>query len=221
MENVLVILNFHGLGKPTRIIPAEEEPFWVDVPFFEAVLDLVQGREDVQVTFDDSNASDEEIALPALKSRNLSARVFVLPRHIGQRGYLCVRRLQNLVSEGIAIGNHGLRHRPWTELNGRDLQEELVEARDRLQQLVSRPVSEAACPFGNYDRRVLRAVRNCGYDRLYTSDDCPAVASCWIQSRYTLLRSHSLAQVQRILNAPPSRLDRAWTRIKLGLKQIR
>src|SRR4051794_40406907 len=36
------------------------------------------------------------------------------------------------------------------------LRVELVDARRLLEDIVERPVCEAACPFGSYDRRVLR-----------------------------------------------------------------
>ena len=47
-------------------------------------------------------------------------------------------------------------HRPWRELGDSALHEELVDAKRILEDVVGRPVTEAACPFGSYDRRVLR-----------------------------------------------------------------
>jgi len=221
MKNMFFILNFHGLGKPPRDIPLEEEPFWVETPFFEAVLDLIQSRNDVQVTFDDSNATDYEIALPALKARNMAAKIFVLVQQIGQKGYLSTRRLHEIISGGLTVGSHGMRHCPWTGLDDQALHQELVEAKDRLEQITGRPVTDAACPFGKYDRRVLRAVQNSGYDKIYTSDDLPAFSDSWVLSRYTILRTHDLAQVGEIINGAPRGLARAWPRVKSKWKQLR
>ena len=219
--NRLIILNFHGLGDPLRTIPSEEEPFWLDKSFFEAILDLIHGRDDVRVTFDDANSSDHEIALPVLKARNISARMFILAQHIDEKGYLSLRQLRELVCEGMIIGNHGLRHYPWTTLSEQALCAELLDARNRLEQFIGTPVTEAACPFGMYDRRVLRAVRHAGCERLYTSDDCPAVASSWIQSRYTILRTHNLMEVRNIIGGLSQGLGSAWPSIKHKLKQLR
>lgn len=215
------ILNFHGLGKPARDIPLEEEPFWIEPPGFEAILDLIQCRKDVWVTFDDSNESDYEIALPALKARNMTAKIFVLAKQVGQKGYLSMRQIGELISEGVTIGSHGMRHYPWTGLNDQVLHQELNEAKDRLEQITGRPVTEAACPFGEYDRRVLRAVQNSGYNKVYTSDDLPAFADSWVQSRYTVLRTHDVSQVAEIINGAPRGLARAWLGIKAKWKQSR
>ena len=45
----------------------------------------------------------------------------------------------------------------------------------------SRPVTEAACPFGSYDRCVLRSLRRHGYQRAYTSDPGTTRLHDWIQ----------------------------------------
>ena len=221
MKNMFFILNFHGLGEPSRDIPLEEEPFWVEVPFFEAVLDLIQGRDDVQITFDDSNASDYEVALPALKARSMTAKIFVLAQQVDQKGYLSTHQLREMSSRGLTVGSHGMRHCPWTGLDDQALHVDLVEAKNRLEQITGRPVTEAACPFGNYDRRVLRAVKNSGYNKIYTSDDFPAFADSWVQSRYTILRTHDVPQVAEIINGMPRGLARAWPRMKLKWKQLR
>jgi peptidoglycan/xylan/chitin deacetylase (PgdA/CDA1 family) len=221
VRNYSVILTFHGLGKPAREIPAEEEPFWIEPSFFEAVLDLIRGREDVHVTFDDSNASDYEIALPALAARKRKASIFVLAPRVGDPGYLSRRQLDELVSEGMTIGNHGAEHSPWTTLCGDRLRRELAEAKDCLEQMIGKAVTDAACPFGSYNRRVLQAVRNSGFDRLYTSDDLPAFADSWVQSRYTIDRTHSLQHISRIVNGTSGGLARLLARTKLHLKQWR
>ena len=55
----------------------------------------------------------------------------------------------------MGIGCHGMRHRPWRGLDEAALHEELVEAKAVLERIIERPVCDAACPFGTYDRRVL------------------------------------------------------------------
>jgi peptidoglycan/xylan/chitin deacetylase (PgdA/CDA1 family) len=216
-----LILTFHGLGSPSRPIPPEEKPFWVDAAFLEAVLDLIQGRPDLLVTFDDSNASDYEIALPALKARKLSAKMFVLAPRVGEKGYLSRSQLKELVSEGMIIGSHGAEHCPWTGLSDQALRKELGDAKHSLEQMIGKSVTEAACPFGSYNRRVLRAVRKFGFTRIYTSDDLPAFQGSWVQSRYTIVRTQDLSHIKRMVNYAPQGIARIWPRIKAKLKQWR
>jgi len=81
------------------------------------------------------------------------------------------------------IGCHGMRHRPWRGLKDRELHEELVQARTILERTVGRPVTRAACPFGSYDRRTLRTLRDCGYEHVYTSDRGTARLGDFLQAR--------------------------------------
>ena len=73
------------------------------------------------------------------------------------------RGVEELAAAGMTIGCHGMRHRAWRGLDDRALREELVDAKAMLEGVVDRPVTQAACPFGSYDRRVLRRLRESGY----------------------------------------------------------
>jgi peptidoglycan/xylan/chitin deacetylase (PgdA/CDA1 family) len=218
---MVFILNFHGLGPRRPGLSAGEEECWLDQSFFEAILDCVQERKDVQITLDDSNESDYTIALPALKTRNMRAKFFAVAQRLDQNGYLSASHLQTLAAEGMVIGSHGMRHRRWTGLNAEGLDEELVEARNRLEQIVGKAVQEAACPFGSYDRRVLRGLRKHGYDAVYTSDEGPAQRTAWIRPRNTVRRSDDLAKIQRTISGMPAGLEKIWRETKLKLKQLR
>jgi peptidoglycan/xylan/chitin deacetylase (PgdA/CDA1 family) len=79
-----------------------------------------------------------------------------------------------------------MRHRQWRGLDESALTEELVDAKAMLERIVERPVTEAACPFGAYDRRVLRKLRSSGYRRVYTSDRGTARSRDFVQARNSI-----------------------------------
>jgi hypothetical protein len=81
-----------------------------------------------------------------------------------------------------------MRHRSWRRLGLSDSHEELVDARDRIAQVVGRPVDTAAIPMGQYDRQVLGALRRYGYRRVFTSDRRAAQREAWLQPRYSVRR---------------------------------
>ncbi len=217
----IFILNFHGLGRPPRDVSPDEEKFWIEAPFFEAILDLARGRSDVQLTFDDANESDYATALPALEARNLTGKFFIVMGSLGHHGYLSIRQLQALAAAGMGVGSHGMRHRRWTRLCAHDLNEELVEARYRLEQTVGLPVEDVACPFGSYNRHVLSCLRKLGYQRIYTSDGGPANLDAVVQARNTVLRRHNLGDIREVINSTPRGLKRAWRGLKQTLKRWR
>jgi peptidoglycan/xylan/chitin deacetylase (PgdA/CDA1 family) len=182
----LINLTFHGIGEPPRPLDDGEAGVWVSRERFEAVLDAVVTRDDVRITFDDGNASDVEIGLPALQERGLTATFFVVAGRLGQPGFLSAAQLHELTAAGMRIGNHGMHHQPWRGLGDAELTEELDTARAALEDAIGTPVDEAACPFGSYDRRVVAALRRIGYRHVFTSDRGTVVGSEWLQARNTI-----------------------------------
>jgi peptidoglycan/xylan/chitin deacetylase (PgdA/CDA1 family) len=214
-------LTFHGVGEPKRPLGPGEAEYWLARGEFEAALDSVAGRSDVRITFDDGNNSDLEYALPALRKRGLTATFFVVAGRLGALGFLDQRGVRELAAEGMAIGCHGMRHRSWRRLEGDALWEELVDARRLLEQVVERPVTEAACPFGFYDRRVLRSLRRCDYRRIYTSDRGTARSDDWMQARNSIRAGEGPRVVDRILSQESSPRDALRRRLKLAVKRWR
>jgi peptidoglycan/xylan/chitin deacetylase (PgdA/CDA1 family) len=213
-------LTFHGIGTPERPLEPGEDQIWLGQDQFESALDSVVGRSDVQITFDDGNASDVEQALPQLRSRGLAATFFVVAGRLGAPGFLDQAGVRALAEAGMAIGCHGMRHRPWRGLDEHALWEEVVEAGRQLEEVVRRPVTEAACPFGAYDRRVLRFLRRHGYRRAYTSDRGTVRAGDWIQARNTVRPGHAAGVIDQVL-AEASTRNVLRRRAKLAVKRWR
>jgi peptidoglycan/xylan/chitin deacetylase (PgdA/CDA1 family) len=194
----VVNLCFHGIGSPGRDLEPDEERYWISEEQFAELLEAVGREPRLRITFDDGNSSDAEIALPALRRAGLTASFFVVADRIGKRGSLTVGQLRELSQAGMTIGNHGLRHRSWRSLDERGLEEELVEARAAIAEACGRPVDEASCPFGEYDRRVLAALRERGFRRVYTVDEAPARPDAWLQARYTIRSTDTPASLERL-----------------------
>jgi peptidoglycan/xylan/chitin deacetylase (PgdA/CDA1 family) len=185
-QKQMINLTFHGLGAPPRPLEDGEAAVWVGTPRFETLLDAVAGRDDVRITFDDGNASDLAIGLPALRARDLTATFFVVAGRLGADHFLSADDVRRLRDAGMRIGNHGMHHQAWRGLDATALDEELGTARHVLEDVLGAPVDEAACPFGSYDRRVVGALRRGGYRRVYTSDRGTTGAAAWLQPRNTM-----------------------------------
>jgi hypothetical protein len=69
----VINLIFHGIGAPRRSFESGKDEYWIDCDSFLAILDEVDARVDVRLTFDDGNASDMHVALPALAERGMEA----------------------------------------------------------------------------------------------------------------------------------------------------
>lgn len=217
----LVILNFHGVGPVLRSIEGGELSRWLDPDFFEAVLDLAQGQSRVRLTFDDGNASDVEIVLPALLRRGLRAAFFICSGRLDQPTFLNRAQVQELQSQGMQIGSHGVAHIPWRHLSPGLLREELEGSRRVLEEVCGVPVDTAACPFGSYDRRVLSGLRRAGYRFVYTSDGGVSSGKNWLQPRTTITRSLTLSEIQRLVLHGPGLLEQLSISCRTLCKRLR
>jgi peptidoglycan/xylan/chitin deacetylase (PgdA/CDA1 family) len=214
-------LTFHGIGEPTRPLEDGEAGVWVPAQDFESVLAAAADRPDVHITFDDGNASDVGIALPALVRRGLSATFFIVAGRIGTPGFLDAEGVRALRDAGMAVGSHGMRHRRWRQLPESDLHEETVVAKQAIEDVVGSPVTAAACPFGAYDRRALATLRSAGYARVYTSDRGLARTGDWLQVRNTVHAGDDGAVLDRISSAGSSARRVLAQRARVAAKRMR
>ena len=188
--------------------------------FFSLLADAVAFA-DMEITFDDGNSSDYEVVLPHLLRLGIRAQFFVSVGRIGQSGYLSKDQLCEIAAAGMGLGNHGMFHRDWRSVDNPTLLQEIVDARDRLENLIGRKVSRAACPFGSYDHRVLGALRQAGYERVYTSDGGWSKAKNWIWPRNSVCHSDSSAVVERLRREKPIGLAASMRWLKRTVKRLR
>ena len=200
-------LCFHGIGTCEREREPGEARYWVTESVFHGILDEIAPHPNVRLSFDDGNASDAAVALPALRERGLRATFFALAGRLDDPVSLGAHDLEDLRDAGMAIGSHGWAHVPWRGLAPADVRRELVEARDVLAEASGGPVEEAALPLGRYDRRLLGRLRSARYDAVYTSDRFPARSSSWLQPRYSVTAVDTVESVRAVVTHRPGLRD--------------
>ena len=210
------ILTLHGVGRPPAGGP--DAPYWLDVDLVGRMFEQVASRPSVKLTFDDGLESDRSVVLPMLLEHGLKATFFACAGLVGSPGYISVDGIRGLVDSGMTIGSHGLNHVSWQGLKGAELQAEIRQARSMLQEMSGTDVDEAACPFGRYDRRSLRALRDAGFRGVYTSDGHPATENQWRRPRYTVTRAN-FEHVMKMLEHDP--VPGTLASIKSWLKGLR
>jgi peptidoglycan/xylan/chitin deacetylase (PgdA/CDA1 family) len=198
MSTPVLNLTFHGIGEPPAAVGVAERDVWLSEADFAASLEAIRTLPEATVCFDDGNASDLQIALPALRERGISATFFVVAGRLGEPNYLSAADLRTLRDEGMTIGLHGMHHQRWRGLSDDDLDEEISVARRRLEDAAGAPLDAAACPFGAYDRRVLSRLRRAGFATVFTSDGGWASRGAWLQARNTLRAGDGAAAVATI-----------------------
>jgi peptidoglycan/xylan/chitin deacetylase (PgdA/CDA1 family) len=222
-QDVVINLCFHGIGEPGRPLEPDEDLYWIEPVQFEEFLAVIGNDTRIRITFDDGNASDARYALPSLQRHGLRGAFFVVAARLDEPGSLSRPEVRELVRAGMSVGSHGLEHRPWRTVGDEDLEAELGQAAEIIGATVGQPIREVACPFGSYDRRVLRAIRRHGFDRVYTADGGAAARpDAWLQSRYTIRRRDTPAVIERLRRAPRgSGIEPAVRSVKGIIKRLR
>jgi peptidoglycan/xylan/chitin deacetylase (PgdA/CDA1 family) len=127
------------------------------------------GQRAVAITFDDGCETDLLVAAPRLQERGFGATFYVVAGFVDRSGFLTGPQVRQLAELGFEIGCHSMTHPYLTDLDDGRLRVELVEAKDRLEQMTGRPVAHFSCPGGRWDERVARLARESGYASVATS----------------------------------------------------
>ena len=153
-------------------------PYALAIRDFEQQLDLfarlrkIKGGDGLwpEITFDDGHISNVEYALPALMSRGIVAKFFITVGWTGVRaGCLGWPELRMLHGSGQLIGAHGWSHKFLTRCSHEELKRELSAARLSLEDKLGIQVTTMSVPGGRFNKRILAACREAGYQQVYTS----------------------------------------------------
>lgn len=131
----------------------------------------------VALTFDDGYANFLTDALPVLAAAGAGATLYPSVGHLGQPPVWLGQwaadfgplldwvQLAEVADSGqVEIGSHGLLHHPLDVLPPRVAANEIIVARDRLEQRLGSAVRSFCYPHGYHDWRVRAAVRRAGHD---------------------------------------------------------
>jgi peptidoglycan/xylan/chitin deacetylase (PgdA/CDA1 family) len=221
MRNTYTILNFHRIASKESQIPYARDPYCIQLDFFSLILDALAFLPEVKITFDDGYESDYDFAFPALKKRKLHAVFFVATSLIGKKEHLSKTQTSILIRENFEIGSHGALHCDWRTLSDIELDNEIVSARKDLEDWFGISIRDISIPFGSYDRRVMRKIRQAGFEHVYTSDGGVAKENSWIQPRNTVRGKDSFADVLRLLRTAGVSSQIINHRLRAFLKRLR
>jgi peptidoglycan/xylan/chitin deacetylase (PgdA/CDA1 family) len=123
----------------------------------------------VAITFDDGCETDLISAAPVLSDAGYSATFYVTVSFLGQPGYLSPSQMRELSTLGFEIGCHSMTHPYLTDLDGSSLHREIVEAKERIEQMLGKAIEHFSCPGGRYDNQTIQMARAAGYRSMANS----------------------------------------------------
>lgn len=179
----MIIVTYHAIGRETSPVCVTPQQFCSDLDRLRAAgfsfvsldrcADWLAGASDlpdrsVAITFDDAYSSVATTAAPLLAQRGVPFVVYAVAGRIGGDNrwpsqWSSVRpmplmdlgQLREVLHAGGTIGAHSWSHPRLIEVDDDALQREVVEAGDRLSDIVGAPVEHYAYPYGE---RALREI---------------------------------------------------------------
>lgn len=134
----------------------------------DAIRVCDNGRARVAITFDDGCETDLVTAAPVLLAAGFQATFYVVADWVGTRGHLSKSQVLELAQLGFEVGSHSRTHAFLPELPTNKVHRELVESKERLEQMTGETVQHFACPGGGCDKRIAQLAREAGYSTLAT-----------------------------------------------------
>ena len=113
----------------------------------------------VSLTFDDGYECDYENRLPLLEKYGLPGTFYVTTQLLGQPGYLTPEQVIELAQKGHEIGSHCSTHRNLKGLSLREVENELLESKTTLENLIHSPVVHFAPPFGACNAMIMHFIK--------------------------------------------------------------
>ena len=142
------------------------------------LTDFINGKDlhkSICITFDDAYKDVFENALPVLKTYNFKAIIFVPVALVGEYNKWDFEKLnvkkpvaswediKNALKEGFEIGSHAMSHAPLSTLDNKSLKQEVELSKKILEDKLGVEITTFCYPYGDYDDRVIDAVKEAGY----------------------------------------------------------
>jgi len=121
-------------------------------------------RNTVVLTFDDGYEDNDRFAYKILQKYNFPATIFMSSDYIGKEGFLTLDQLKKMKeSELIEVGSHTRSHAYLPDIDSQKQQEEIIESKRILENLLEIEVRYIAYPGGGFSERIKRFVKDAGY----------------------------------------------------------
>ncbi|MHB1645313.1 MAG: polysaccharide deacetylase family protein [Candidatus Acididesulfobacter diazotrophicus] len=142
-------------------------------------------KKPVLITFDDGYKNNYTYAYPILKNLGFTATIFISSGYIGKtnavmeqngkekqpENFLDKKDIIEMSDNGITIASHGINHYFLDSLDDDGiLTGELLASKAILEDLTGKKIEFFSYPYGAYNAKVMREVKNAGYKGAFTTN---------------------------------------------------
>lgn len=141
---------------------------YTTVTISDIVDSLVRGKplpsKPVVITFDDGYLDVYTNAYPVLKQKNFKATIFLPTQLLGGGDYMTWDQVKEMVnSDLITAGDHTLSHKTVYSLDEIQMKDEILSAKNIIEQNTGRAVNVFAYPYGNFNSEAESILQSGGF----------------------------------------------------------
>jgi len=173
-----VCLNYHNLGYNPQFGINKVHP-----AIFKNHIDICNDLSkdiDITITFDDGYEGVFTFARKILNESSIKRKiVFPIVDYIGKYNtwdtsfylnkykHLNINQIKTLISEGWEIGSHTCKHKYLGSLSGDEILKELVDSKEKLENIINTKVTSFAPPYGILSKKIFEMCKRAGYKEIF------------------------------------------------------
>lgn len=124
----------------------------------------------VVLTFDDGYRDFYTNAYPVLEQYHIKATAYIVPGFLDKPNYMTKQQVIDVAASGIVeIAAHTMHHPNLKGIQPHLLTSEIDESKKELEQMIGRPVTDFAYPYGLYDTAAVMEVASAGFRTAVTT----------------------------------------------------
>ncbi|MFV8345537.1 polysaccharide deacetylase family protein [Flavobacterium sp. ZB4P13] len=121
----------------------------------------------IMITLDDTREEQFSIGAAEMKKYGFKGVFFVMTVSINRPGYMSKEQIKSLSDNGHIVGAHTWDHHMVTKYAGDDWNTQLVKPKAKLEDIIGKPVTDFAYPFGLWNTAAIPEIKKSDYKMAY------------------------------------------------------
>ena len=131
------------------------------------VYDVPLPSNPVMITFVDTREEQFSIGAAEMKKYGFKGVFFIMTVSINRPGYMSKEQIKSLSDDGHVVGAHTWDHHMVTKYTGDDWNTQLVKPKAKLEEIIGKPVTDFAYPFGLWNTAAIPELKKSDYKMAY------------------------------------------------------
>ena len=121
----------------------------------------------IMITFDDTREEQFSIGAAEMKKYGFKGVFFIMTVSINRPGYMSKEQIKSLSDNGNVVAAHTWDHHMVTKYTGDDWNLQLVKPKAKLEEIIGKPITDFAYPFGLWNTAAIPEIKKSDYKMAY------------------------------------------------------